>query len=88
MLPIPLPVPAAVCKFTSMGFGHRHNRRFLQTKHVLKIFRKILQKRLFRGSRVSEDGGQSESTQEVVRRVVDGHLRFGLLVFAHLFVSL
>src|SRR6266511_3374965 len=76
-----------VCRLRE-PIGHRDDRRLLQTEYIFEIARKILQERLFSGPQVSENGRQSEPAQEVVRRIVNGHLTFGLVALGHISYAL
>jgi hypothetical protein len=54
------------------SIGHRDNGRLMDFRYILKIFGRVLQKRLFSGSLISKIGRQSETAQEVVCRLVKG----------------
>jgi hypothetical protein len=57
-------------------------------KMTFSIAREILQERLFSGSQVSENGHQSNPAQEVVGRIVNGYLTFGLDAPGHISFAL
>jgi hypothetical protein len=50
----------------------------------LKVFWEILEKRLFSGPGVPENGRQPKLTQEVVRSLPNGHLSFALPISSRL----
>src|SRR5271168_546982 len=78
----------------SKAVCHSHGRRLLQTEYIFEVRREVLEKRLLCRSGVPKNGRQSETSQEIERRILNaypvgrdilnGRLNFGFGVFAHL----